>query len=67
MFIFSATKKEGGGFRIHVFGSVKQWLRWKDIDTREVERMNEIILNEIKKCCTINRANRSTLDFTREI
>jgi hypothetical protein len=59
--------KDGGIFRIHVFGSVKQWLRWKDIDTLEVERMNEVILNEIKKWGTINRTKRFTPDFTREI
>jgi len=59
--------KEAGAFRIHVFSSKKRWLLWKDIDTPDVERVNEVTMREIKKWGTIKRVQRFTPDFMTEL
>ena len=60
-------KKETGMFRIQVSSAQKRWLRWKDIDTSEDDRINELILREIKKWGTINRSQPFTPDFMTEL
>ena len=59
--------KERGGFRIHILSSKKRWLLWKDIDTPDVERIQQVTISEIKKWGTIKRVQRFTPDFMTEL
>ena len=59
--------KEAGEFRIHIFASRRRWLFWKDIDTPDVERLQEVLTSEIRKWGTIKSVQRFTPDFMTEL
>jgi hypothetical protein len=60
-------ENEAGEFRIHIFSSKKRWLLWKDIDTPDVERVQQVTISEIKKWGIIKRVQRLTPDFMTEL
>lgn len=59
--------KEVGEFRIHIFSSKKRRLLWKNIDTPDVERVQQVTISEIKKWGIIKRVQRLTPDFGTEV
>lgn len=59
--------KQAGEFRIHIFSSKKRWLLWKDMDLPDVERVQQVIISEVKKWGTIKRVQRFASDFLTEL